>query len=97
MLALPGVAFAQNRAPAVFSNVDEYGVDLVLGTFEQAFTPLSIGSGDGGLSFGFSTAKGVWGANSFTGGVEVAGNVATVYIGGDMERFTISGGTYTSQ
>jgi RHS repeat-associated protein len=97
MLALPDVAQAQNRAPAVYSNVDEYGVDLVLGTFEQAFTSLTIGSGGGALSFGFSTAKGVWGANTFTGGIEVAGNVATVYIGGDMERFTISGGTYTSQ
>jgi RHS repeat-associated protein len=97
MLALPGAAFAQNRAPAVYSNVDEYGVDLVLGTFEQAFTPLTIGSGDGALSFGFSTAKGVWGANSFTGGVEVSGNIATVYIGGDMERFTISGASYTPE
>ena len=94
---LPGVAQAQNRAPAVYSNVDENGVDLVLGTFEQGFTGLSIGSGDGALTFGFSTAKGVWGANTFTGGVEVAGNMATVYIGGDMERFTISGTTYTSQ
>ena len=97
LLALPSAAYAQNRAPAVFSNVDENGVDLVLGTFEQAFTSLSIGSGDGALSFGFSTAKGVWGANTFTGGVEIVGNMATVYIGGDMERFTISGATYTSQ
>jgi RHS repeat-associated protein len=97
LLALPNAASAQNRAPAVYNNVDEYGVDLVLGTFEQAFTPLTIGSGDGALSFGFSTAKGVWGANTFTGGVEVVGNMATVYIGGDMERFTISGTTYTSQ
>jgi hypothetical protein len=30
MLALPGAAFAQNRAPAVYNNVDDNGVDLVL-------------------------------------------------------------------
>ena len=97
LLALPDVAFAQNRAPAVYNNVDENGVDLVLGTFEQAFSGLSIGSGAGALTYGFSTAKGVWGANSFTGGVEVVGTMVTVYIGGDMERFTLSGATYTSQ
>jgi RHS repeat-associated protein len=97
IIALPGVAQAQNRAPAVYNNVDENGVDLVLGTFEQGFTGLSIGSGDGALVYGFSTAKGVWGANTFTGGVEVVGSVATVYIGGDMERFTVSGSSYTSQ
>ena len=97
LLALPNAALAQNRAPAVYNNVDEYGVDLVLGSFEQGFTGLTIGSGAGALAFSFSTAKGVWGANTFTGGVEIAGNMATVYIGGDMERFTISGTTYTSQ
>lgn len=97
MVGLPGAALAQNRAPAIYNNVDENGVDLVLGSFEQAFTGLSIGSGQGALSFSFATARGVWGANSFTGGVEVVGNVATVYVGGDAERFTISGTTYTSQ
>jgi RHS repeat-associated protein len=90
-------AHAQSRDPAVFSNVDDNGVDLALGTFEAGATHISIGEGEGMLSFGFSTAKGVWGANSYTGGIEVTGSDVKVYFGGDAEKFTLSGSTYTSQ
>lgn len=94
---LSGPVFAQSQIPAVYTEVDLNGVDMALGTFEAEVTPLTIGEGGGALAFGFSTAKGVWGSNTYTGGVEITGSDVSVYYAGDTEKFTLSGTTYTTQ
>jgi RHS repeat-associated protein len=95
-LAVP--AYAQVAAPSpVRSDIDANGVDLFLGTANVDGPTLSVGDGQ---KHGITWRKFVRGAkgwgDSLTATLTVSGTTVYVSFGSVTDRFTNSGGVYTS-
>ena len=91
-------AFAQVAAPApVRQSIDGNGVDLFLGTMNVDGPTLSAGQGEPqGLSWKkFTRGNGGWGDNVIAT-LTVDSGTVLVSFGGNTDRFSLSGSTYTS-
>ena len=93
-----GAVAAQSVAtspPPIRSTIDGNGVDLVSGALRVATPQLSIGQGEGALTYTrFLTATG-W-VDNLIGTINVNGSAITVSFGGSSDSFTLSGGVYTN-
>ncbi|GAA0330367.1 hypothetical protein GCM10009087_45680 [Sphingomonas oligophenolica] len=93
-------AFGQSTVPLPpsYSQIDENGVDISLGTFNYSSSVLSIGpAGAGGLSYGPQTLDGQWAADNFFGlALPTGSGGISVSFGGSTEYFNPSGSTWVS-
>jgi YD repeat-containing protein len=99
--ALASPAFAQSAPPPKQSAIDENGVDLTSGWVGWSMTEGTIGSGEGALSLSRTWAgAGGW-TDNWSGRLyrRTSGGVAEMVVefGGLSDRFSISGGSFTSQ
>lgn len=95
-----GVATAQapslDTPPPVFNSVDQNGVDVVTGAFNISTVELSIGQpGAGGLVYGRTYVGTGW-RHNFVGAIVENSGEFSVSVGGSTEKFSFSGGGFTS-
>jgi RHS repeat-associated protein len=89
-------AHAQGTAPPVHHNVDENGVDLVLGSFNFSQTLLSIGPGNHhGLQYRRTFSAEGW-VDGFHGRLYNEGDYYFVSIANTSDKFVPSGGSFAS-
>ena len=81
--------------PPIRSSVDGNGVDLVTGALVVAAPQLSIGTGEGALTYTRNLTATGWVDNTI-GTINVNGSAITVSFGGASDSFTLSGGVYTN-
>ncbi len=81
--------------PPVHSFVDNNGVDLTSGYLTVTTPGLTIGQGEGALSYVRELINTGW-TDNVIGTVNVNGSTVTVSFGGTSDTFTLSGGTYTN-
>ncbi|MGK6320618.1 hypothetical protein [Sphingomonas sp. DT-204] len=94
-VAAPALA-QTNAAPPVRQSVDANGVDLFLGKMSYDAPELSAGQGDvAGLSFRRFSKSGA-GGDTLWGALTVSGSTVYVVLGGNSDRFTVSGSTYAN-
>jgi hypothetical protein len=81
--------------PPVRSTVDANGVDLVTGALTITTPGLTIGQGEGALSYQRNLISTGW-TDNVIGTVSVSGSTVMVSFGGSSDSFTLSGGVYTN-
>ncbi|HEX2762956.1 MAG TPA: RHS repeat-associated core domain-containing protein [Allosphingosinicella sp.] len=93
-------AAAQTAPPPKFQSVDGNGVDLTSGWVGWSMTEGSIGSGEGAVSLTRSWAGTAGWTDNWSGRAyqQTSGGTSQVVVelGGISDRFSVSGGTYTS-
>jgi RHS repeat-associated protein len=94
-LTLPAMAQQMTlTAPPVRQTVDNNGVDLGTGTISMPKASLTIGAGEGALSYEATIQNGRSHVNLY-GWITRSGSTYTVSLGGASEVFTLSGSTFT--
>lgn len=95
----PSVALAQSvPPPSTYYSVDSNGVDVVSGTYFGASHSISVGQpGMGGLVYTrtYDSSAQYW-RDNITGTINSSGATYTVTLMDASERFTLSGGVYSS-
>jgi RHS repeat-associated protein len=84
-------------APPVHSTIDANGVDLTTGNLNITGNTLTIGQGEGALTYSRQLIAGAW-ADSVTGTItpDSSGSGRIVTLGASSEDFTYSGGVYVN-
>lgn len=98
ILSSVATAHAQGIAtspPPIRSSVDANGVDLVIGALVVSTPQLSIGQGEGALTYVRNLTATGWVDNAI-GTINVNGSAITVSFGGASDSFTLSGGVYAN-
>ncbi len=93
-------AFAQglpiSQAPPVRSTIDANGVDLTSGTLNIIANSLTIGQGEGALTYTRNLIGGGW-VDSITGTISAGTSGGLVVsLGGSSDAFTLSGSVYVN-
>jgi YD repeat-containing protein len=97
-LASQGIAMGQTlitTPPPIRSTVDANGVDLVTGALTITSPGLSIGQGEGALTYQRNIIATGW-TDNVIGTVNVSGSTTTISFGAISDSFTLSGGVYTN-
>ncbi|MBV8594488.1 MAG: hypothetical protein JOZ27_09335, partial [Caulobacteraceae bacterium] len=98
LASFPSIALAQGMIaapPPVRSTVDANGVDLITGALTINTRDLSIGQGEGALTYSRSMIAGGWTDNQI-GTISSNGTTLTVSLGNVSESFAYTGGVYVN-